>query len=1158
MAGAVPSRAAGKPAAQRLDYPQLRRALTSAETRAWIVVPWWDDSSLAAALVSDVISCRRRGVDVRVIARPGSSNEAVRSQFREAGIELIAVPYVIAKFVVCDQSVHVLSAGLVGRELEANKIVGFTHVDPEIVTDYVETFEQFLPNRGAGDTDDEVWTPAQSIIPPELSKYMDRHDLLNPLQSAAVPEVLSTTGHTMVVAPTSAGKTLVGEVAALRSIVQEGRPAVWLLPARALASEVAETVGRWRKHGIDALELTGEMNIASEKARKAQLWVATTEKLESLYRRATLRDHIASLGCMVIDEVHLVGDASRGATLESLIARLRLGESTTRIVALSATVSNAEELANWFNAKLVQKKWRPTVLTPQLVPYRSGAGNAEWQTDMAGKTAALDALLLDLVAAGPDPPRRPPTLRSTVQPGSDLGSLLVFCGSKNAVRSTAARLADVPLVRGDDRQLVRDTREHGVGIHFKGSPGNQEALKDFNGRRLGALVATSGLSTGVNTPARIVVIRDLMLGMSKLEVSSAMQMLGRAGRANLEPHGFGFLLVPEHMEDEWRRKLRVGYRADSQIIGQIADVLLAEILLGSITSRASAEDWFKGTFAYAQSPELYDVDPVLDELARHRLVSDVGGVFSATELGTVTTRLMIPVAAACGILDGLAALGLPGDGLHAENRVLGLVASSVPGLQDYPVNPGVYQEWVTDALTSCGHGLGGLVVDKFGSQFAAAAAAAALRDPGRISVPRGSPMSRADMVGALAELPRYLNWLGALGALGESTWAPAVAGDLARRLQWWNLDPRPVRGSGRLLWFLEQLLAPENRAEKMPRLWRRGRRAGFDQPNEINVPPRDVDVTGDAFAKVVAGRAHLVLGPPDGASVDVETNTDDAQLMVVTSGGFFTDQSAAMTRDRRLDLPIPSGARGGLAADIVWYTRNDFAYQNLVTDLPDPPPIECSDTALDEARGLIGQLRPAGGASAWSKLHWLFLRERGKKLAELMPQIAASPQLKEVAKSLVGEAREVESQVQQLRSGIGALLDDRAASDEVRSATAVLKSGGATQYEFECVLIALASSLGIDVGMALSSKGKLIALVEVEGRWLTATPIDENTGHISQPLSPATLPADLMALASRPPAGSVKPRLSWLGEFAPGSGEPAYRPRLTTPQGLDNAETLRP
>lgn len=252
------------------------------------------------------------------------------------------------------------------------------------------------------------------------------------------------------------------------------------------------------------------------------------------------------------------------------------------------------------------------------------------------------------------------------------------------------------------------------------------------------LVATSGLSTGVNTPARIVIIRDLKLGVSDLEVSQAQQMLGRAGRAGKEPEGFGYLLVPRDRETEWRAKLTEGYRVKSQLVGQIGDVLLAEILLGSITSREDAQIWFKGTFAYAQSSNLHDVGAVIDELVKHRLVADQNGTLTITDLGKLTARLMIGVSAACGILDSLGALGFPTQALEAENQVLALIVNSVPAIQDLPINARIYEDWVSQTLNGCGHGLGvhiGHNDDNFKSRFAAAVAVAALREPGRLSVP---------------------------------------------------------------------------------------------------------------------------------------------------------------------------------------------------------------------------------------------------------------------------------------------------------------------------------------------------------------------------------------------------------------------------------------
>lgn len=549
----------------------LLQVIDAATSRLWIKVPWWDNSPPAQQLLSAVLAAKRRGVDVKVLARPEASNDAALRELRRADITIVAVRYIHEKEVLADDTVVTHSMNFTRNEIERNQNSGNVTTSVDDVDAVVNGFEVLLEKRAAASVGDSVWTAASTLIPPTLQKYLTRFDRLNPLQSMAVPAVLTTPGHVMVVAPTSAGKTLIGEVAALRSIITERRRAVWLLPARALAAEVAETTRRWTAHGIRSVELTGETNMSSEAINNAQLWVATTEKFEALYRRSSLRDSIAGIGCLIIDEVHLVGDAERGATLESLIARLRTVEGRTRIVALSATVSNAEELAAWFNAQLIRNLWRPTTLTTELIPYDAPPAGSKREVFEQAKDTALAALLTDL--------RTPPeasTVLDDAAKAPDIGSILVFCGSKNAVRRTAALAAEVPFRRSDDSVLVDAAFTRGVGLHFRDAPQASRALDAFRARTLNVLVATSGLSTGVNTPAKFVIVRDLELGMSPLEVSQAQQMFGRAGRANQEPDGYAFMLVPRDLEHAWRAKLAEGYTARSRVRDQLTDVLLAE------------------------------------------------------------------------------------------------------------------------------------------------------------------------------------------------------------------------------------------------------------------------------------------------------------------------------------------------------------------------------------------------------------------------------------------------------------------------------------------------------------------------------------------------------------------------------------------------------
>ncbi|MDY6810205.1 MAG: DEAD/DEAH box helicase [Actinomycetota bacterium] len=1101
-------------------YRTLRSFVGAAEHRLWIKVPWWDGSPQAGTLLDDTIAAHRRHVDVIVFARPEASNDAVLRRLRSAGVRVVAVRNLHEKVVLADDRVLHPSTNFTRTALAADENPGTVHSASRLVDAFVAGFDLMRDGQDRVTGGEETWTPTATLIPPTLLPYLDRFDQLNPLQSKAVPAVLNTSGHVMVVAPTSSGKTLIGEVAALRSILLENRPAVWLLPARALAAEVAATAARWREHGIASIELTGETNMSSDRIRTAQLWVATTEKFESLYRRSSLRSFLDTVGCLIVDEVHLVGDHERGATLESLLARLRASADRTRIVALSATAANAQELADWFNAQLITVDWRPTRLITQFVTYDSTPGKP-WDDEDA-KDEALTDLLHEL----------------SDDDASGTGSVLIFCGSKNAVRRTAGQLAGVRYRGVDDDTLVEQTFAKGVGIHFRDAPKAQRALAAFNARQIDTLVATSGLSTGVNTPARSVIIRDLTLGISELETSQAQQMLGRAGRAGHESEGFGFIMVPHSEELAWRSRLVTGYRVDSRLIDKLADALLAEILLGSITRRADAQLWYEGTFAYAQNSRRRDLDGVLDHLITHQLVADADDTLTVTDVGALTTRLMVGVDAATNLLSHLAALPTPADATDAEHIILATIANNVPALSDWPVNPKPYGQWVDETLTSAPT-LNRRLDNDFGPRFCAAAAVAALHSPERLRV--SGSMSRSELTRAIDALPRYLNWIAALGYLGIGTWQPVVAADLARRLTWWHLTPHPQRGSGRLLWFLEQLQDEEARRKRVPLLWRRARGADFTNPNGINSRPIGVELPRNDFDYLVGSRAHLSLGPADGADLPLEASPPEATLAIISNDGANRANLRTHTVPRNVELPMPRTSRATvLAADVILFSRRgDVAYQNAVIDLPQTGVVDAS-SAIDDARELIGRLSPPTAVvTAPGRVRGLVQGKRKRLLSDLLPQITPEPQVLPIAEALSCDADD-ETRVITLRASLEELLSiDASAATAPRPAAAVLKAGRATPREFECVLLALAVTLDIEVGAAVTDHGHLVALVHIGDGWRSAAPLDDGDA-ISKPLFPDKLPPIMSPLGLIPakPSEPARPLFGWLAEFTPGSGEP--------------------
>ena len=1112
----------GEGATDLLDT--LVELIRKSERRVWIKVPWWDESAGARRLTEAVLAAGTRGVDVVVLCRPEPTNGPAVRRLRAIGATVVGIRYIHEKELLVDDAAVQHSMNFTSKEIERNENSGFVFRSPELVEAVEIGFAQLLANKASAAVGEEAWTSSSKVIPDELQKYLTRFERLNPLQSKAIPAVLSTSGHVMVVAPTSSGKSFIGEAAVLRAMVLEGKPAVWLLPARALAAEVGETVGRWRSLGIRSVELTGETNMSSEAVRNAQLLIATTEKFEALYRRSSLRSFISSVGCLVIDEVHLVGDAARGGTLEALIARLRAVDGAARIVALSATVANAEKLASWFGALLVTSTWRPTTLSVHMVTYDAPPEGARRELVEAAKDRAVARLLSDLRGTEAVPGAAPGTDGET--------SVLVFCGSKNAARRTVANLAGLPGRGVSDDELVDVAFGRGVGLHFRDAPRAGRALDAFRERHLHTLVATSGLSTGVNTPARAVVIRDLELGMSPLEVSQAQQMFGRAGRAGQEPEGFGFMLVPREKEAEWRVKLAEGYVARSRVRDSLADALLAEVVLGSVASRDSASTWFEGTFAYAETGASTDVLEALDFLISAGLVAEAAGALEATDLGALTSRLMIDADSAGAMLAALANLPSPASADEAEDFVLHSVARSVRSLREWPANRRIYEPLAKRVLAEWSPRVPARAGDDFGTTFSLAAAHLALRSPRGLTTSLPPGATTADLRRVIDEMPRFLAWMAALGYLQSATWAPAVAGDLSRRLTWWRLRPHPDRGAGRLLWMLEGLIEPENRRSRMQDLWARARSAGFVSPDEVNARPRRIDASEEDFRRLVDGRAELRLQPTEGVRVSLGDSLTDARLTILSSADTRQVVSSSRSPGSTIDLPVPPARNGGdLAADLFVYTRRgDFAYASVVTVIPPGAAVAPPDPVVEAQ--VLAQRLPMSYATdtPMSGLRRLF-RQRADHSERVRSSLVPDHRLRPIALALSEHEAEIDFAVSALRRNLERLLVFGFVG-EPRGAAEVLRSGHASADELELCTVALLAALHIEGGLAQTEAG-VVAMARVGDTWKLTTTPTQPVRRLA-PIHPPSLPGYVNVVRERSQhVVAASPAYEWITEFAP-------------------------
>ena len=183
---------------------------------------------------------------------------------------------------------------------------------------------------------------------------------LRPAQEKSVKKGLLEGRNLLVCTPTASGKTLIAELAALKSIIEGRGKSVYIVPLKALASEKYRDFKR--KYGkIAKIALSiGDIDSSDPYLAEYDLIVTTSEKLDSLIRHHS--PWLSGIATVVVDEIHLLNDTERGPTLEILLTILKQLLKNAQFIGLSATIGNAEELAEWLQADLIVDDWRPVKL----------------------------------------------------------------------------------------------------------------------------------------------------------------------------------------------------------------------------------------------------------------------------------------------------------------------------------------------------------------------------------------------------------------------------------------------------------------------------------------------------------------------------------------------------------------------------------------------------------------------------------------------------------------------------------------------------------------------------------------------------------------------------------------------------------------------------
>lgn len=493
---------------------------------------------------------------------------------------------------------------------------------------------------------------------------------LYPPQAKAV-EAGVTEGESVVASvPTASGKTLIAELAMLSS-VERGGKALYIVPLRALASEKKREFERFESFGVSVGVSTGNYESDEEWLANRDIIVATSEKVDSLVRNGA--SWIEDLSCVVADEIHLVDDANRGPTLEVTLAKLRQLNPAIQTVALSATVGNASEIADWLDASLVHSEWRPIDLK-MGVHY----GSALHFDDGSQEEFAVES-------------GENPTTALVSDALEDGGSSLVFVNSRRNSEAAARRLggavephltseeqADLAElaeeVRGvsdsETSEDLADAIENGAAFHHAGLAREHRTLVEdaFRDRLIKAISATPTLAAGVNTPSRRVIVRDWQRydgdagGMKPLATLEVHQMCGRAGRPGLDPYGEALLLANNHDElDElferyiWAEPEPVRSKLATE--PALRTHILATVASGFASTREGLLEFLERTLYATQSTDpsrLESVtDRMLDYLERNGFLELDGDDIEATGIGHTVSRLYLDPMSAAEMIDGL-------------------------------------------------------------------------------------------------------------------------------------------------------------------------------------------------------------------------------------------------------------------------------------------------------------------------------------------------------------------------------------------------------------------------------------------------------------------------------------------------------------------------
>ncbi|TYJ37629.1 hypothetical protein E1A91_A05G388300v1 [Gossypium mustelinum] len=488
---------------------------------------------------------------------------------------------------------------------------------------------------------------------PESFRSIFNFRYFNSLQSECFPVCFLSDVNMVISAPTGSGETVLFELCILRLLSRfisgDGRfvhikgtlKTIYIAPSKALVQEkLRDWTQKFGSLGISCLELTGDNDSYSTRnIQEADIILTTPEKFDAV-TRYRIKDgglsFLSDISLLLIDEVHLLNDL-RGATLEAIVSRIKMlarnpemkssALASVRFLAVSATIPNTEDLAEWLEVpvqgiKRFGEEMRPVKLTTKVFGYASAKNDFLFEK-------RLQNYIFDILMQY-----------------SRGKSALVFCSTRSGAQEAAQRLSQIVMTFGYSNPFIKSREQqerlreaslscsdkqmqsyilYGVGYHNGGL-----SLKDRNlieclflNGDVQVLCTTNTLAHGINLPAHTVVIKSTQhfnkeKGLyMEYDRSMILQMCGRAGRPPFEDTGMVIIMTRRETVHLYENLLNGCEMVESQLLSCLTEHLTAEIVQLTISDITKAIEWMKCSYLYVRMKKAFKKGIRREQVEKH-------------------------------------------------------------------------------------------------------------------------------------------------------------------------------------------------------------------------------------------------------------------------------------------------------------------------------------------------------------------------------------------------------------------------------------------------------------------------------------------------------------------------------------------------------------